>query len=137
VYDHDPEEVENLGWEEFITRQWESIFVGYRSWVGLRAMGRRWSDFFEAGLNCSQDVADRLARDVIINGPDRRLEDAADAQALVSGMIDVLADVQISLADMGDVEPKLSAWLLDQQAQLLSFVRVHVLGQDEVEPPVP
>jgi hypothetical protein len=23
VYDHDPEEVEVLGWEEFIARQWE------------------------------------------------------------------------------------------------------------------
>lgn len=137
MYDHDPEEVENLGWEEFITRQWESIFAGYRSWAGLRTMGRRWSDFFEAGLNCSQDVADRLVRDVIINGRDRHLEGAADAQAIVSGMIDVLVDVQIGLAGMGDLEPELSAWLLDQQAQLLSFVRTHVLGLDEVEAPGP
>ena len=42
VYDHDPSEVEVLRWEEFIARQWESIFAGYRSWVGLRRMGRRW-----------------------------------------------------------------------------------------------
>jgi hypothetical protein len=35
VYDHDPSEVELLGWDEFIARQWESIFIGYRSWVGL------------------------------------------------------------------------------------------------------
>ena len=38
MYDHDPEEVESLGWEEFIARQWESIFTGYRSWTGLRTM---------------------------------------------------------------------------------------------------
>jgi hypothetical protein len=50
VYDHDPSEVEVLGWDEFIARQWESIFIGYRSWVGLRRMGRRWSDLIEAGL---------------------------------------------------------------------------------------
>jgi hypothetical protein len=59
VYEHDPEEVEEPGWEEFIARQWDSIFVGYRSWTGLRTMGRRWSDLVEAGLGCSQDVADR------------------------------------------------------------------------------
>src|SRR5262249_45709434 len=29
VYDHDPEDVAALGWEEFIARQWESIFAGY------------------------------------------------------------------------------------------------------------
>lgn len=128
MYDHDPEEIENLGWEEFIASQWESIFAGYRSWVGLRATSRRWSDFFEAGLNCSQDVADRLVRAVIINGPDRHLEGAADAQLLVSGMIDVLADIRVELADTGDLGPKLSARLVDRQAQLLSFLRNVSLG---------
>jgi hypothetical protein len=137
VYDHDPEEVENLGWEEFIARQWESIFVGYRSWVGLRAQGRRWSDLFEAGLNCPHDVADRLVRDVIINGPDRQLEGAGDARAVASGMVDVLADVRAGLADMGDLRPKLSARLIDQHAQLLSFVRSHAFGEDAGEAPRP
>jgi hypothetical protein len=137
VYDHDPEEVENLGWEEFVARQWESIFVGYRSWAGLRTMGRRWSDLFEAGLNCSHDVADRLVRDVIINGPDRQLEGAADAQVVASGMIDVLADVRVGLADMNDLRPKVSTRLIDQHAQLLSFVRSHASGQDAGEAPRP
>jgi hypothetical protein len=66
-------------------------------------MGRRWSELFEAGLSCSQDVADRLVRDVIINGPDRHLEGAADAQAVASAMIDVLADVREGLADIRDL----------------------------------
>jgi len=47
VYDHDPEDVAALGWEEFIARQWESIFAGYRSKTGLRKVGRRWSDLLE------------------------------------------------------------------------------------------
>jgi MFS family permease len=50
VYDHDPDDVAVLGWEEFTLQQWESIFFGYRSWAGLRTLGRRWSDLIEAGL---------------------------------------------------------------------------------------
>lgn len=133
MYDHDPEEVEDLGWEEFIVLQWESIFVGYRSWVGLRAISRRWSDFFEVGLDCSPAVADRLVRAVIINGPDRHLGDAADAQVLVSGMIDVLVDLQVELDGRGDLGPKLSARLVDQQTQLLRFVR-KISRQHEDQP---
>lgn len=136
MYDHDPEEVENLGWDEFIARQWELIFAGYRSWVGLRAMGRRWSDLFEAGLNCSQDVADRLVRGVIMDGRDRRLE-GADAQAVVSGMIDVLADARAGVAGLGDLGPEPSASLLDRHSRLLRFVRSYASGQDEDQPPAP
>ena len=62
VYDHDLQEVEELGWEEFIARQWDSIFVGYRSWSGMRTMARRWSDLIEAGLGCSQEIADQLVQ---------------------------------------------------------------------------
>jgi hypothetical protein len=70
VYDHDPDDVAVLGWEEFILQQWESIFFGYRSWAGLRTLGRRWSDLIGAGLGCSQEVADRLVNAAVINGPD-------------------------------------------------------------------
>ena len=54
MYDHDPDEVTQLGWEEFILRQWELIFTGYRTWTGLRTQGRRWTDLIEAGLGCSR-----------------------------------------------------------------------------------
>jgi hypothetical protein len=135
VYDHDSAAVEELGWEKFVAGQWESIFAGYRSWVGLRATGRRWSDLFEAGLGCSQDVADRLVRIVIINGPERRLEGAADAQALVSGMIGVVADVRAALDGMADLGPARSRRLLDRHAQLLRFVRIHALGRDPESTP--
>jgi hypothetical protein len=52
VYDHDPDDVAVLGWEDFIVQLWESIFFGYRSWTGLRTLGRRWSDLIEVGLDC-------------------------------------------------------------------------------------
>ncbi len=135
MYDHDPEEVESLGWDEFIIRQWESIFTGYRAWTGLRRMGRRWSDLIEVGLGCSQDLADQLVRAEIIDRPDRDLEGAANAQAVVSGMAGVLADVRADLADMSDLGPELSASLLDQHARLLSFIRARAFGVDDGEAP--
>ena len=133
MYDHDLEEVESLGWEEFILRQWESIFTGYRSWVGLRTMGRRWSDLIEVGLGCPQDIADQLVRTEIIDRQDRDLEGAADAQAVVFGMADVLTDMRTDLADMSDLGPELSASLLERHALFLEFIRACVLGADDGE----
>jgi len=131
VYDHDPEELESLGWEEFIARQWESIFTGYRSWTGLRRMGRRWSDLIEAGLGCSQDLADQLVRAEVIDRPDRDLEGTADAQVVVAKMADVVADMRADLADLGEQDPELSARLLEQHSQLLSFIRICAFGRDD------
>jgi hypothetical protein len=133
VYDHDPEEVEELGREEFIARQWESIFAGYRSWAGLRRTARRWSDLVEVGLGCSQEVADRLVRAQIIDRADRDLEGATDPGAVVSGMVGVLADMRAELTEMSDLGPEPLARLLDQHSWLLSFLRAHVLGQDDGE----
>ena len=133
MYDHDLEEVESLGWEEFILRQWESIFTGYRSWAGLRTMGRRWSDLIEAGLGCSQDVADQLVRAEIIDREDRGLEGATDAQAVVSGMADVLTDMRADLADMPGLGPELSASLLEQHALFVDFIYACVFGVDDGE----
>ena len=129
VYDHDFDEVELLGWEEFIACQWESIFTGYRSWVGLRSMGRRWSDLFEAGLGCSQETADRLARAEVIDRDDRGLEGAANVEALVSGMIGVVAAVRTDLAQMDELGSDLLGEILDQHTRLLSFVRAYASGQ--------
>jgi hypothetical protein len=134
VYDHDPEEVESLGWEEFIARQWESIFTGYRSWTGLRTMGRRWSDLLEVGLGCSQDVADRLVRSEVIDRPDRDLEGATDAWTVVSGMADVVTDVRGAIAELTGLAPEVSARLLEQHARFLSFIRFCAFGQDDGEP---
>jgi hypothetical protein len=131
VYDHDPEEVANLGWEEFLAQQWESIFTGYRGWAGLRKMGRRWCDFIEVGLGCSQDFADELVRVHVIDRPDRDLEGAGDAHTVVAGMTGVIADVGADLASMGHLAPEISAYLLDRHAKLANFLRADVLGLDE------
>jgi hypothetical protein len=135
VYDHDPEDVESLGWEEFIARQWEWIFTGYRSWTGLRRLGRRWSDLIEAGLGCSQDVADQLVRAEVIDRPDRDIEGAADAQAVVAKMADVIADMRADLAGLGDTDPELSARLLAQHARLMSYIRICAFGRDDAGAP--
>ena len=129
VYDHDLQEVEELGWEEFIARQWDSIFVGYRSWSGMRTIARRWSDLIEAGLGCSQEIADQLVQAEIINGPDRGLE-GADAAAVVSGMVAVLADVRMDLAESA-LDPQAAAKLLDQHDKLLRFLCSYALGGDD------
>jgi hypothetical protein len=131
VYDHDPDDLALLGWEEFTLRQWESIFTGYRSWTGRRTLGRRWSDLMEVGLGCSQELADRLVSAALINGPDGHLEGAADAAAIVSGMADVLARVPSALADMADLEPGVAATLLKQHEYLLGFIHAQALGLDE------
>ena len=94
MYDHDPDGFGRLGWEEFIARQWESIFAGYRSRAGLRSTCRRWSDLLEAGLGCSQEIADLLVRAEIVQRADRDLEGTRDAGKLLAGMDQVLADVR-------------------------------------------
>jgi hypothetical protein len=132
VYDHDPEDVAALGWEEFIARQWESIFAGYRTRAGLRRICRRWSDLLEAGLGCSQDVADLLVRSEIIDRADRDLEGIRDAGALVAGMAGVLADVRTELEELaGHAVP--AAGVLAAHARLLSFVRGYAFGVDDTE----
>ena len=134
VYDHDPEEVELLGWEEFIARQWESIFIGYRSWVGRRSMARRWSDLFEVGLGCREEIAGSLARAEIRDRADHELEDVANVEALVSGMIGVVADVRVDLAAMGNLETDPAGKILDQHTRLLGFVRAYASGQQGRSP---
>ena len=123
VYDHDPDDIAVLGWEEFTLQQWESIFFGYRSWAGLRTLGRRWSDLIEAGLGCSQEVADRLVNVVVVNGQDSYLNGAGDATAVLSGMTDVLASIPAALGEMAGLEPNVTAELLERHARLLSFIR--------------
>jgi hypothetical protein len=130
VYDHDPAEVAELGWAEFILRQWESIFTGYRSWTGLRTLGRRWSDLIEAGLGCSPDVADELVNATIIRGPDRNLEGAADPTAVVSGMTKALADMPAALAGLPGLDPAAIDGLRQQHARLLSFIETQTAGPD-------
>lgn len=130
VYDHDPEDVASLGWEEFVARQWESIFTGYRSWTGLRKMGRRWCDLVEAGLGCTQEIADELVRVEVIDRPDRDLEGTRDVGALVAGMAGVLADMGADLTEMSGLGPEVTVSLLEQHAKLVSFIHTSAFGHD-------
>jgi hypothetical protein len=130
VYDHDLEELMALGWDEFIARQWESIFAGYRARAGLRRICRRWSDLFEAGLGCSQELADLLVRREIIDRADRDLEGLTDAGALVAGMARLVADVRADLQELETVQPGPAATLLEAHARLLAFLRTYAFGSD-------
>ena len=130
MYDHDPDEVAQLGWEEFILRQWELIFTGYRTWTGLRTQGRRWTDLIEAGLGCSQEIAEELVNATVIRGPDRNLEGTRDPSAVVSGMTEALADMPSALADAPGLAPAAVGELLSQHARLLSFIEAEAAGPD-------
>ncbi len=134
MYDHDPADVAALGWEEFVARQWESIFAGYRAPAGLRRICRRWSDLLEAGLGCSQEEADLLVRSEIIDRADRDLEGIRDPAALVAGMAGVLADVRADLEEMAEPATGRAA-LLGAHARLLSFIRGYAFGTDGTAPP--
>jgi hypothetical protein len=110
-------------------RQWEPIFFGYRSWAGLRTLGRRWSDLIEAGLGCSQEVADRLVNAAVINGPNRSMDGVGDAADIVSEMTGVLARIPAP-GDRADLKPGVTATLLTRHARLLSFIQAQALGAD-------
>jgi hypothetical protein len=130
VYDHDPEDVDVLGWDEFIARQWESIFVGYRTGSGLRRTGRRWSDLIQAGLGCPQEFADMLVRSQVIDRVDRDLEGTRNPADVVAGMYDVLAEMGADLRELAADGMPAAAGLLDQHARLLAAVHAYVFGHE-------
>src|SRR5215469_12079335 len=132
MYDHDRDDIDVLGWEEFILRQWESIFLGYRSTTAIRTVGRRWCDLIEAGIGCSQAVADELVRTEIIDREDRRLADADDSSELLAEMADVLDDLPDALRRLPRIPPDQLAELIERHARLVE-VLVGVTGDEDAE----
>lgn len=130
MYDHDPEDVDVLGWDEFIARQWESIFAGYRTGSGLRRTGRRWSDLIQAGLGCPQEFADMLVRSQVIDRVDRDLEGTRNPADVVAGMYDVLAEMGADLRELAADGMPAAAGLLDQHARLLAAAHAYVFGHE-------
>ena len=124
MYDHDLSELADLGREEFLRRQWDSVYTAYRTGRGRRTLCRGWADLLEAGLDCSQDLADLLVRTEILDRADRDLEGTADPRLLVTGMSQVIADVRADLLELGPEElgPALPG-LLDRHAALQDFLR--------------
>lgn len=129
MYDHDREDIDVLGWEEFILRQWESIFLGYRSTAAVRTVGRRWSDLVEVGIGCSQDIADELVREQIVEREDRTLASAPNSTALLDEMTEVLEGLADALIRMPEIPADQLADLLRRHARL---VRV-ITGEPEDE----
>ena len=135
MYDHDPEDVDVLGWDEFISRQWESIFAGYRSGSGIRRTGRRWSDLIQAGLGCPQELADLLVRRQIIDRADRDLEGARNAAEILAGMYDALGDMRADLVELAEDGQPAAASLLGGHARLLAAVHAYASGRESGAPP--
>jgi hypothetical protein len=129
MYDHDPQDIDLLGWPEFIARQWESIFVGYRTGSGLRRTGRRWSDLFQAGLGCSQDLADELVRTQIVDRVDRNLEDAYRSDDLLAAMYEVVADLPEGLKELASDGIAVPGPVLARTGELLAQAHIFAFGQ--------
>ena len=131
MYDHDQGELEDLGWEEFVRRQWDAVYTAYRTGRGRRTLCRGWADLLEAGLGCPQNLADQLVRLEILDRADRDLEGTMDPRALVTGMTQVIADVRVDLLSLGPEElgaalPR----LLDRHAGLQDFLRDYAFVDD-------
>ena len=131
MYDHDQGELEDLGWEEFVRRQWDAVYTAYRTGRGRRTLCRGWADLLEAGLGCPQNLADQLVRLEILDRADRDLEGTKDPRALVTGMTQVIGDVRVDLLTLGPEElgaalPR----LLDRHAALQDFLHDYAFVED-------
>jgi hypothetical protein len=123
VYDSDLADIEEIGWDRFIYGAWEAIFLGYRSFGGIRSIGRRWSDLLQAGLGCPEQIADILVRDQVIVRQDRDLMAIKDPQRLMAAMTDILADIGSELAELDGVRPADRDRLLAAHQRLTEFLR--------------
>ena len=136
MYDHDQGELADLGWDEFIRRQWDALYTAYRTGRGRRTLCRGWADLLEAGLDCSQELADFLVRAEILDRADRDLEGTADPRALVAGMTQVVTDVRADLLELGPDGPgppgqgPALPGLLDRHAALADFLHEYAFVED-------
>ena len=123
MYDSDLADIEEIGWDRFIDRAWEAIFLGYRSFGGIRSIGRRWSDLLQAGLGCTEEMADILVRDQVIIRQDRDLMAIKDPERLIAAMAGVLADMGTQLAELDGIRPADRERLLAAHQRLTEFLR--------------
>jgi len=135
VYYGDTSDIEELGWDRFISGAWETIFVEYRSTAGIRSIGRHWSDLLQAGLGCSQDVADELVRAQVVIRQDRDLMSIRDPERLLAAMDEVLADIGADLVDLDEVRPAERADLMTAHQELRAFLRDNFLGPGDALAP--
>jgi hypothetical protein len=122
VYDNDLADIEEIGWDRFIYGAWEAIFLGYR-FSGVRSIGRRWSDLLQAGLGCTEEIADVLVRDQVIIRQDRDLMAIKDPELLLAAMDEVLADMGAQLAELDGIRPADRETLLAAYQRLTEFLK--------------
>ena len=123
MYDSDLADIEEIGWDRFIYGAWEAIFLGYRSFGGIRSIGRRWSDLLQAGLGCPEQIADVLVRDQVIVRQDRDLMAIKDPGRLMAAMAEILADVGSELGELAGITPADRERLLAAHQRLTEFLR--------------
>jgi hypothetical protein len=126
MYENDPADIAEIGWERFVTGIWESIFVGYQTGRGVRTLGRRWSDLLQAGMDCSEELADELVRLEIVQREDRVTLRKRDPLDMLAALDDILADMGRDLAEMDGVQPGERARLITGLARLRGFLRENV-----------
>jgi|HubBroStandDraft_4_1064222.scaffolds.fasta_scaffold03194_10 hypothetical protein len=131
MYDHEPLDLTELGWDRFVTDVWQSIFVGYRGFTGIRTLCRRWSDLLQGGLGCSPDLADALVRGEVMDVEVRTKLGSKDPMTLLAGMDEVLGDMRADLAEFSDVAPDERARLITEMDRLRSFLADNVAGDTD------
>lgn len=135
MYDNDPADIAEIGWDKFVAGVWESIFVGYNSNCGIRTLGRRWSDLLQGGVGCSQELADELVRAEIMQREDRAILASRDPLVVLAGMDEVLADMGLDLAELDEIRPAERSRLVAEHARLRGFLRESSSGPEDEEVP--
>ena len=131
MYYSDPEDIEDLGWDRFMSGAWEAIFLGYRSTAGIRTIARRWSDLLQAGVGCSPEIADLLVRDQVMVRQDRDLIAIRDPVELISAMDQVLGDIGTDLADLPELRAADRPALLAAYGRLWEYLRDNFLAGED------
>jgi hypothetical protein len=128
MYDYSQADLEELGWDRFVTDAWQSIFVGYRKFTTIRTLGRRWSDLLQGGIGCTQELADELVRIEIMMDEGRAALPSRDPMFVLGAMDEVLADMGADLAEVEWVRPGDRDELVARLARLRAFVRELAVG---------
>jgi len=123
VYENDPDDIETLGWEKFVSDVWASIFVGHHSNASIRTVARRWSDLLQGGIGCSQDIADELVRAEIMRREDRDELNSRDPLVVLAAMDQVLADMSGDLDELAAVRPAERSRLSTELSELRQYLR--------------
>jgi hypothetical protein len=128
MYDYTEADLNELGWDRFVTDAWQSIFLGYRRFTTIRTLARRWSDLIQGGIGCTEDVADELVRAEIMMYEGRAALPSRDPMFVLNAMDEVLADMGTDLAAVEWIRPGERDDLLARLERLRAFVRHLAVG---------